>query len=605
MRGAAPSLCALLLWAAWHATGAEARAIDLSHATTTHGHHRSLAQEADWRKPTPECGSPNEARWLGLPQWVWFAQTPNDSVAYLKLADTMPNMTMIYLSDFLKGQAKADGTIRYKVSSPITVQSTVTVQKPLVLAAGITLNISRGVELRLTSQPRMAVEEVFIGEGRLRFVGGKEDEFYIMPDWFRFKDHSDQFDSINYACQDVKCRVILASPYKLTRPWRITPNLQPWPSPECIFEGKVRGGRGQGVVLSGNFNPKRRVDLPRFFNFEDFAVKIEDASGLWLYVHNMLGNNKNVVLAPRTAIRNTVIDVPHLADTPNVFTIEPTSPDAVLEDVYAKAFSTTRGVLGLTQVTHFAGENTPALSNVTFETSLLHPAQELVPNKRAQYFILRNTGSKPVRGLTFKAPTFNGRFPIGFSVVEGPFANLRGHIKLTKGITVCGQGPAGNVCPEGTMGWRGASNAMDWGSLNRLNYADSREIVARTMMSSPNAQAAPMTSNSDILVMPKSVGAWKSGTTKTFYINHVMAGGQGPNSQTMSLGPHNQAKLPRRYQNPGIVVESVEDQGANPRTPFQLAITLKNVAGRDLGDSDWNWVYPLQFRLNIGVARLK
>jgi hypothetical protein len=73
----------------------------------------------------------------------------------------------------------------------------------------------------------------------------------------------------------------------------------------------------------------------------------------------------------------------------------------------------------------------------------------------------------------------------------------------------------------------------------------------------------------------------------------------------MSLGPHNQARLPQsqRYDNPGIVVEGLEDQGT--RTPFQLAVTLRNVGRRALSQADFQgWAQPLQFRLNVGLRQL-
>lgn len=37
-------------------------------------------------------------------------------------------------------------------------------------------------------------------------------------------------------------------------------------------------GTGQGVIVSsGTYNPARRLDLPRFFDFFDFSVKVEGA----------------------------------------------------------------------------------------------------------------------------------------------------------------------------------------------------------------------------------------------------------------------------------------------------------------------------------------
>ncbi len=53
-----------------------------------------------------------------------------------------------------------------------------------------------------------------------------------------------------------------------------------------------------------------------------------------------------------------------------------------------------------------------------------------------------------------------------------------------------------------------------------------------------------------------------AGATRTFYAYHVFANG-ATDSRTMSLGPHNHAKMPApgRTVNPGIVVAGVEDQG--------------------------------------------
>jgi len=56
-------------------------------------------------------------------------------------------------------------------------------------------------------------------------------------------------------------------------------------------------------------------------------------------------------------------------------------------------------------------------------------------------------------------------------------------------------------------------------------------------------------------------------------------------SRTLSLGPHNWAKIPAaarldNYANPGIVVDSVTDQGGSPASRYRLEIKLKNVSGK-------------------------
>ena len=98
-----------------------------------------------------------------------------------------------------------------------------------------------------------------------------------------------------------------------------------------------------------------------------------------------------------------------------------------------------------------------------------------------------------------------------------------------------------------------------------------------------------------------------AGTTRTFYIYHIMMDGSNSDS-TMSLGP--QRMLPGPFKaglfNPGIVVESFADQG--DKVPYQLAITLRYIGKQAITQTNFTlkqgtvpWPVPLQFHLNVGV----
>lgn len=134
------------------------------------------------------------------------------------------------------------------------------------------------------------------------------------------------------------------------------------------------------------------------------------------------------------------------------------------------------------------------------------------------------------------------------------------------------------------------------------------------------------------------------GALKTFYLYHVLATGE-TDSTTMSLGPFNYARMPTslRPVNPGLIVSSVRDQGkqvglclldvlwcvaanhdssseagtsrraaawlelklpslaallAYPQVKFEVAVTLKNVAGRALTSADWQgWEWQVSTSL--------
>ena len=63
-----------------------------------------------------------------------------------------------------------------------------------------------------------------------------------------------------------------------------------------------------------------------------------DVTGLDTYIHNMKYNVQGVVFAPRTAIRNTVVEVASAVGHVNVFTVAPLARGTLLENVYARSY---------------------------------------------------------------------------------------------------------------------------------------------------------------------------------------------------------------------------------------------------------------------------
>lgn len=232
--------------------------------------------------------------------------------------------------------------------------------------------------------------------------------------------------------------------------------------------------------------------------------------------------------------------------------------------------------------------------------------------------MLKNECSEPVSGLTYRAPTWNGNavFPDGYHIVSGACVEGEGAESWAEAVRAwraglshppstrssphshacCTATPAGkfdrlqaamrltkDIDPAaGTVSWQGTDNVLDWMGLSRLVPGAKQDPALFTMRAQPAAPgaAAPITVNAAPLMLPRLGSAWPAGATRTFYAYHVMMDGTS-DPGTMSLGPWNQARLPLgvRTQNPGIVVAGLQDQGG-AATPFQLAVTLRNVAGR-------------------------
>jgi hypothetical protein len=169
----------------------------------------------------------------------------------------------------------------------LNILSSIVLTKPLVIGTFIRINIAAGVTLSLAAQPALPRREVFTGPGAVRFVpppsvsGGAAAPiaFYAMPEWWRGGSDNDRLEALSAACgtvPGVQCRVVLTGPYKLIRPWRVTPSLLPWASTITSFEWVGPAGGGQGVLFAaGAYNPRRRLSLPRMFKFDDWAVKLE------------------------------------------------------------------------------------------------------------------------------------------------------------------------------------------------------------------------------------------------------------------------------------------------------------------------------------------
>lgn len=329
---------------------------------------------------------------------------------------------MIYLDVW----EKADGQGRNMPSQDrVVVRSNTTLSKPLVVAGGVKVRVEAGAVLTLAAQPRLplkgvsvvvsrhlgtatppvhgsaaptrpavtclpisrlnpppapACPQVFSGEGLVRLAppaaqagspAAAPPEYDIAPEWFDEQPNdSFRLDAVNAACEGVRCRVLLTAPfYLITRAWRIGPHIQPWVGPIAAFAAHPNG-TGQGVVLSaGAYNPARRLDLPRLFDFHAWSVKVEgglsleselqcrgylqcsqqtrpmplpspslplaDVTGLNLYLHNVQRTELGVLLAPKKAIADTFIELYSLVRSRNAFTVQ-AAPGAALRNVYAR-----------------------------------------------------------------------------------------------------------------------------------------------------------------------------------------------------------------------------------------------------------------------------
>lgn len=163
----------------------------------------------------------------------------------------------------------------------LSIKSDVRLSKPLVVGAGLTLEVAAGATLRLAAQPALPKREVFTGRGSVLFEGGRPsspDEFWVLPEWWGAKagaPGSDALERATAACAGARCTLVLTRVYLLQRPWRLPAGTGVWAGPAAELKG-APGGAGQGVVLgAGAWERAGRVALPRLLNFADWAVKIE------------------------------------------------------------------------------------------------------------------------------------------------------------------------------------------------------------------------------------------------------------------------------------------------------------------------------------------
>lgn len=70
-----------------------------------------------------------------------------------------------------------------------------------------------------------------------------------------------------------------------------------------------------------------------------------DVSGLWLFLHNTKFTKAAVTLAPTSAIRDTAVEAYSVVSSNNIFTVQPTSQQALLQNVYLRQVLRDEGVL--------------------------------------------------------------------------------------------------------------------------------------------------------------------------------------------------------------------------------------------------------------------
>lgn len=527
------------------------------------------------------CGmtpASNDGRSFNVPQLLGSGFQLSDSGPDLLRANSARDSALIFL-DRYEAASTRGGTQR--AEGTVLIRSDTLLTKPLVLGVGVTVQVAAGATLTLAAQPVLPRQQVFTGPGSVRFqVSASTPEFQVLPEWWggSISSLSDTLDQITRSCAGARCLVVLTRSYGLSRPWRVTPTLLPWSGANS--ELHPEGGNKQGVVFAaGQYDPSRRVDLPRLQEF-DSSVTLEDVSGLWLYMHNTKYTKAAVTLAPTSAIKGTTVEAYSVVSSNNIFTFQPKSRKAAVQDVYLRSYMLVKAAPGVSNLNWFRG--CVSLANVTIENSLLNGNEP-----RSINTLLRSDCAGGIAGLNWRVTTMNYAHPKGWTVVAGAFINLRSFVRLGQTIDDSG----------GTISWAGAGNTLDWGAFGGVL----KDAVQ--MSTSPRPGTSPIVVNSNLLQLPPLASPWPANTVRTFYAYHVMMDGSSSPS-TLSLGPNNQVKTPQptRKQNPGIVVEGLEDQGRAVK--YQLAIKLRNVSGRTLNQADVSFLLPLQFRLQVGVPSL-
>lgn len=255
-------------------------------------------------------------------------------------------------------------------SRVLFIKSDVRLSKPLVVGAGLTLEVAAGATLRLAAQPSLPKREVFTGKGSVLFEGGRPsspEEFWVLPEWWGARagaPGSDALERATAACAAARCTLVLTRVYLLQQPWRLPAGTGVWAGPAAELKG-APGGAGQGVILgAGAWARAGRVALPRLLNFADWAVKIDgavvtvghwvvpmlprgsaggqpsqtlgtactssaDVADLSLYLHNVKWSGVGVLFAPRTAIRRTRVQLPVGYELRSYFHVKPDAAGAV------------------------------------------------------------------------------------------------------------------------------------------------------------------------------------------------------------------------------------------------------------------------------------
>ncbi|KAL6785451.1 hypothetical protein ACKKBF_B00310 [Auxenochlorella protothecoides x Auxenochlorella symbiontica] len=491
----------------------------------------------------------------------------DDSPA-LKRADASPSTTYIYADKFNAGAS-------------LNIKTSVSLGKPLVTGRFLSVKLAAGAVLTLSAQPRFPRGRVISGAGRVVFSG--PGPFWILPDWWMGPssntDASVALAAARAACASTLCHIIVTGQTRLSSPLTLTPSLLIWGSARSFLTGTTSAPSPDGLILApGTYATP--LTLPYLTGFSGSALTLRGVRGLRAYVPMLSSSAVGLQLATSAAapaIVDNQLEAFFATGLGHAVWVNARAGDTIsATSVYSNFLL--RAKSGASSGVYFSG-GAPALSNFKVSFSAVDPA-----NTGSTFALVRSGVAAAVSNVVAEVTAWAGGFTAGATLVIGAFNNLNLVMKLS--------GPISSK----VLAFTGAGAKINWdASWNR----DSAKALVATRTKNPPI-GDMISTNFAVVKLPAALitGTWPKGTTRTFYINHLMANG---GMKRILMGPGRLQPAASFIVNPGLVVAGVQDLGS-----YNLAVTLKNTLGRSITKADVTLptgkTYDLYFNLMVGVG---
>ncbi|KDD73890.1 hypothetical protein H632_c1755p0, partial [Helicosporidium sp. ATCC 50920] len=187
---------------------------------------------------------------------------------------------------------------RFTSASKLSIASSVTLNKPLVIGRYLALDIGSSATLTLAAQPVWPKFGVIRGSARVAFSG--PGPYWVLPEWWRpsgtVSDWSPILEAIAAACAGSQCVAVLSGSYALSRPLQLSPALRVWGAPGSKVQ-PASGSSPAGAFFfrSGAYAAAGAQALPAISGFKGYGVTLDRTAGLELYVPTIGSGGDGVV----------------------------------------------------------------------------------------------------------------------------------------------------------------------------------------------------------------------------------------------------------------------------------------------------------------------